>query len=924
MLGVKMRVNKKIKFKSVFLSSFLTFSVGVLLVPAVLSAQTLDRSKLTTQNKIKPTVMRLRSSINAELDNQGDYYFRPDGSRINMMRKKDVYVVETNGAGDRAMQRIYGLYGSRIENIQSNDLAGKNVIRVENTQEIKKHLNQQFNISRSMLKSADNSINELRSVFTNEQGEGDVLLLSKLTVKLNSGVDNQTALKRLSSIYGLVLDRKLRLSGDVYSLSIKNSITESAQFALVRSVMNDEMVEWAEPQFQVKANKASFVPNDSLFNNQWHLRNTGFSGSRCDTDCDANNAWGIDISGNAITGGTASGTDIAVTGFGTVIAIIDDGVQLNHPDLDIWQNPNELINGGDDDGNDYVDDLNGWDFVVDSSTNPSLQNSTNTGSCINGVDGTPGEDNNPSPQVTTDCNTVNGDAVEQDNHGTAVAGIAAAAGNNGQGVAGLAYRAEILPIRLISSFDSEAANLDPTSFCNRAAEAIEYAGRYADVVNNSWLLPNITCSALETAITNVTTGQVMDGTTNVSKRTNGSPVLFAAGNDATGWVKVNIPVSQGEHAYEWRFLRDDAFSTTNSDQDGDQAWLDDISWPDGSTTDFESGSLSTLGFNIGNVLAGNSCVSGCDAGFLFGTANWSIDNNPEPLLAGTKAAKINAANTDCGNTYLHTIRDEASAGNISFWVWVDSDTSLDKFEFLIDGIEQFSMGDIDSFVANGDVAYPANLSSTIDGLIAVGSSNSGDLSGINAASLTQERRAYYSQYGAALDVLAPSSDQNLGIVTTDRTGADGYNTSSDYANDFGGTSASAPIVSGISAVLLAVNPALSAADVKSILRRTTDKIGQSSQYVSDGNGDTRADFYGYGRVNMFKAILDADTGLSVSNAPAETSCSVETLNFVSASTIFPPLSTEFCAAIGEVPQSGVDELCFPISSTNGNIAVVCL
>jgi len=122
-------------------------------------------------------MLGVRMRVNKKIKFQGDYYFRPDGSRINMMRKKDVYVVETNGAGDRAMQRIYGLYGSRIENIQSNDLAGKNVIRVENTQEIKKHLNQQFNISRSMLKSADNSINELRSVFTNEQGEGDVLHL---------------------------------------------------------------------------------------------------------------------------------------------------------------------------------------------------------------------------------------------------------------------------------------------------------------------------------------------------------------------------------------------------------------------------------------------------------------------------------------------------------------------------------------------------------------------------------------------------------------------------------------------------------------------------------------------------------------------------------------------------------------------------
>ena len=53
----------------------------------------------------------------------------------------------------------------------------------------------------------------------------------------------------------LSLDRKLRVSGNVYSLSLKTDKTESQQFALVRSVMNDAMVEWAEPSVCGKSRK---------------------------------------------------------------------------------------------------------------------------------------------------------------------------------------------------------------------------------------------------------------------------------------------------------------------------------------------------------------------------------------------------------------------------------------------------------------------------------------------------------------------------------------------------------------------------------------------------------------------------------------------------------------------------------------------
>lgn len=155
-----------------------------------------------------------------------------------------------------------------------------------------------------------------------------------------------------------------------------------------------------------------------------------------------------------------------------------------------------------------------------------------------------------------------------------------------------------------------------------------------------------------------------------------------------------------------------------------------------------------------------------------------------------------------------------------------------------------------TFISSGNgyassVSYPANLSSTLSGVMAVGASNQRDL------------RSEYSNYGTALDFVAPSSDIDapftVGITTTDRTGSLGYNTG-DYtnntvANGFGGTSSASPLAAGIGALLLSVNPNLTAAQVKSTLRATADKVGG---VVYDGSGFNLQ--YGYGRLNAFAAI----------------------------------------------------------------------
>ena len=153
--------------------------------------------------------------------------------------------------------------------------------------------------------------------------------------------------------------------------------------------------------FVSRRNATAATPDDPQFGNQWALNNTGQSGGTPDADIDAPEAWDI------TTGGlTADGDEI-------VIAVIDGGVDLNHEDLNFWKNNAETPgNGVDDDGNGYIDDFDGWN-AYDSNGN-----------------------------------------IPSDNHGTHVAGIAAAIGNNGIGVSGVNWGAKVMPVAGASNLES--------------------------------------------------------------------------------------------------------------------------------------------------------------------------------------------------------------------------------------------------------------------------------------------------------------------------------------------------------------------------------------------------------------------------------------------------------------------------------------
>jgi len=114
-------------------------------------------------------------------------------------------------------------------------------------------------------------------------------------------------------------------------------------------------------------------------------------------------------------------------------------------------------------------------------------------------------------------------------------------------------------------------------------------------------------------------------------------------------------------------------------------------------------------------------------------------------------------------------------------------------------------------------------------------------------------RAWYSNYGEYLDILAPGGYE-VGITTLDPMGSGGIGTMEDnyllvtdpYA--FIGTSASAPIVTGVIALLLEKDPGLTRIEIEELLKNRSDKIG-NIEYNEGFNM-----YYGYGKINIEKLL----------------------------------------------------------------------
>lgn len=185
----------------------------------------------------------------------------------------------------------------------------------------------------------------------------------------------------------LQMIRPLSHNRPIYLYSYSPSAKISS-IKILEAIKNYPGVQGAEYNRLVKPRA---TPNDTHFNQQWGL-----------TAIEVESVW------NTTKGGqTHNGRPL-------VIAVIDFGFDSTHPDLipNLWINPGEIPGDGlDNDGNGYVDDINGWNFIANSATE-------NRGA-----------------------------------HGTSVAGIIGAAGNNGFGVSGVNWACELMLLSIQSGAD---------------------------------------------------------------------------------------------------------------------------------------------------------------------------------------------------------------------------------------------------------------------------------------------------------------------------------------------------------------------------------------------------------------------------------------------------------------------------------------
>lgn len=212
--------------------------------------------------------------------------------------------------------------------------------------------------------------------------------------------------------------------GDLVRIQLPAGISTAEAIA---AMSGDERVAYAESNdvLHYQEQTASEVPND-LDPRLWGFRNTGQTGGKAGADSSIVDAW-------KVTKGDGSQN-------GPLIAIIDSGADLDHPDLvgNLWTNPGEIAGDGiDNDGNGVIDDIHGYD----------------------------GGDDDGSPD----------DGV---GHGTHVAGTVGAVGNNGVGVTGVNQQARLM----ICKIDSGGRITT-----DGAIRAVLYASKMgADITNNSW------------------------------------------------------------------------------------------------------------------------------------------------------------------------------------------------------------------------------------------------------------------------------------------------------------------------------------------------------------------------------------------------------------------------------------------------------
>ncbi|TAL49896.1 hypothetical protein EPN81_04270 [Patescibacteria group bacterium] len=291
----------------------------------------------------------------------------------------------------------------------------------------------------------------------------------------------------------------------------------------------------------------ALTPDDEFLEDQWYLENIG-----------AYEAWDRHTGDGSV-----------------VVAVLDTGIDLDHPDLEenIWENSGEVANDGiDNDNNGYIDDVNGYDFVDD--------------------DGTP---------VPTQGEAFDEGAVS---HGTVIAGIIGAVGDNQEGVAGIIWDVQLMSVRILDNRGIGDSNL--------ARQGVEYAiENGADVINLSF-----TGFDIDDALRAVIREAYEEGIV----------VVAAMGNADNGGINIDttpiFPACYGERADE-----DWILGVAATDQDDVKA--------DFSNYGSECTDISAPGQDIYSAVYQDDNWIEFDEGFY--QDSWSGTSMASPMVAGAAA-----------------------------------------------------------------------------------------------------------------------------------------------------------------------------------------------------------------------------------------------------------------------------------------------
>jgi subtilisin family serine protease len=347
---------------------------------------------------------------------------------------------------------------------------------------------------------------------------GPILDLNGLTVNTSAYsssdilVTFQPGVAPAAYVPGTALGQALGLVPGLYKVQVAPGVSVTQAVAAYRALPG---VQNADLDYQLRV---AWIPNDPLLSNQWYLNNTGQQGGTPGADIHAPLAWGTIVRSKV------------------VIAVMDTGIDYNNPDLylNIWINQAEIpksrlvnlvdvyndgyismrdLNNPINQGPGKITDLNhdgridAGDLLAPMVLNAQGQD-TGLGGWAHGST-QDGDTAHPDDLIGWNANANNNNPIDQNGHGTAVAGIIGASGNNGVGVAGVAWFVQLMPVQFMDA----GGNGSISQFINGLNYSIAHGAR---ITNNSWSgAPNV--PSLYNAIVNA--------------QAHGQIFVCAAGND---------------------------------------------------------------------------------------------------------------------------------------------------------------------------------------------------------------------------------------------------------------------------------------------------------------------------------------------------------------------------------------------------------